>query len=355
MKKMNENKFLKIFTIVGFLAFAAVSCWATSESLHLLLPDLPIILCWAITIGFFFIASWGTKMIADSLNQNIYMEKRGVTLIGGIIIVLVFWLICSMPTNTHTFFFRNLIDEKVTTDIASTQGYLAQIKDNTVTEARINAKCAELENQVNAKLQSLEGEIKNPLNPGNGPETEKVLGEIAQILGVSKINKLSGTGNSVAERNKLYQAYREVILMQLENKKLNVVKQMLPSNDNYRKKAEKDWKNLELTKKYIDEGQLILTDAEDVKTVCNNINQGYSTIKAHQEFVDFKNETDKEAYTCDNPQTKVARLLSVYDVWVDFITGKEGGLAFIFWIIISILVDVAAFIFFDIAFKKRDM
>lgn len=352
---MNDNKFLKIFTLVGFLAFAGVSCWATAESLHLLLPSWPNVFCWAITIGFFFIASWGTKMIADSLNQNIYMEKRGATLIGGIIIVLVFWLLCSMPTNTHTFFFRNLIDEKVTTDIATTQGYLAQIKDNTVTEARINAKCAEIENQVNAKLQSLEGEIKNPLNPGNGPETEKVLGEIAQILGVSKINKLSGTGSSVAERNKLYQAYRDVILMQLENKKLNVVKQMLPSNDNYRKKAEKDWKNLELTKKYIDGGQLVLTDADDVKSVCNNINQGYATIKAYQEFVDFKNETDKEAYTCDTPQTKVSRLLSVYDVWVDFLTGKEGGLAFVFWIIISILVDVAAFIFFDIAFKKRDM
>ena len=352
---MNDNKFVKIFTLAGFLAFAAVSCWATAESLHLLLPSWPSLFCWAITIGFFFIASWGTKMIADSLNLNIYMEKRGATLIGGVVIVLVFWLLCSMPTNTHTFFFRNLIDEKVTNDIAATQGYLSQIKDNTVTEAKIQAKCAEIENQINAKLQSLEAEIKNPLNPGNGPETERILGEIAQILGVAKINKLSGTGNSVDERKRLYDAYRQTILMQLDNKKLNIVKAMIPSNDNYRKTATKDWKNLELTKKYIDAGQLSLTDADDIKTVCNNLNQGYSTIKTYQQFVDFKNEGDKEAYTCANPQTKVSRLLSVYDVWVDFIQGKQGGLAFIFWILISVLVDVAAFIFFDIAFKKRDM
>lgn len=351
---MNENKFLKMFTLAGFLAFAAVSCWATAESLHLLLPSWPVIFCWAITIGFFFIASWGTKMIVDSLNQNIYMEKRGVNLIGGIIIVLIFWLVCSMPTNTHTFFFRNLIDGKVTADIASTQGYLAQIKDNTVTQGRIQARCAEIENQINTKLQSLEAEIKNPLNPGNGPETEKILGEIAQILGVSKINKLSDKGNAVSKRNELYQAYRDVILLQLDNKKMNIVKEMLPSNDNYRKVAAKDWKNLELTKKYIDDGQLSLTDAEDVKTICNNLNQSYSTIKTYQQFVDFKNEDDKQLYTAANPQTKVTRLLSVYDVWVDFVTGKEGGLAFVFWIIISILVDVAAFIFFDIAFKKRD-
>ena len=350
---MNDNKFVKIFTVAGFLVFAAVSCWATAESLHLLLPSWPSVFCWAITIGFFFIASWGTKMIADSLNQNIYMEKRGATLIGGIVIVFVFWLLCSMPTNTHTFFYRNLIDEKVTNDIAATQGYLSQIKDNTVTDAKIQAKCAEIENQINSKLQSLEAEIKNPLNPGNGPETERVLGEIAQILGVAKINKLSGTGNSVDERKKLYDG--QTILMQLDNKKMNIIKAMSPSNDNYRKAATKDWKNLELTKKYIDDGQLSLTDADDIKTVCNNLNQGYSTIKTYQQFVDFKNDGDKEAYTCANPQTKVSRLLSVYDVWVDFIQGKQGGLAFFFWILISILVDVAAFIFFDIAFKKRDM
>lgn len=351
---MNGTNYLKLFSILAFLVFAAVSCWATAESLHLLLSSWPLIFCWAVTIGFFFIASWGTKMITDSLNQNIYMEKRGMTLIGGIIIVLVFWLLCSMPTNTHTFFFRNLISERVTTDIASTQGYLAQIKDNTVTDAKIQARCAEVENKVNTKLESLQAEIMNPLNPGNGPETEKILGEIAQILGVSKINKLSGVGNSVSERKTLYQAYREVILQQLENKKMNIVKEMTPSNDNYKKVATKDWKNLELTKKYIDGEQLSLTDANDIKTVCDNLNQGYSTIKTYQQFVDFKNEGDKENYTCENPQTKVSRLLSVYDVWVDFLTGKDGGLAFIFWIIISVLVDAAAFIFFDIAFKKRD-
>lgn len=352
---MNDNKFVKIFTIIGFIVFAAISCWATTESLHLLLPSWPKVFCWAITIGFFFIASWGTKMIADSLNQDIYMEKRGATLIGGILIVLVFWLLCSMPTNTHTFFFRNLINEKVTTDISTTQGYLAQIKDNTTTSARIIAKCTEVENQINTKLQSLEAEIKNPLNPGNGPETEKILGEIAQILGVNKINKLSGHGNSDAERKTLYQAYRDVILLQLENKKINIKKSMLSPSDNYKKLANRDWNNLERIKKYIAEEALSLTEANGVKQVCDKLNQGYSTIKTHPEFVDFKNEDDKDNYTCANPQTKVSRLLSVYDVWIDFLTGKQGGLAFVFWIIISILVDLAAFIFFDIAFKKREL
>ena len=145
---MNENKFLKIFTILGFLAFAAVSCWATAESLHLLLPSIPLILCWVVTIGFFFIASWGTKMIVDSFNQEIYLEKRGLHLLGGIVLTIIFWLLCSMPTNTHTFFFRSVIDNKVSQDITMTKNYLNQIKKNEVTETKIKLKCTELRNQV---------------------------------------------------------------------------------------------------------------------------------------------------------------------------------------------------------------
>ena len=91
-----------------------------------------------------------------------------------------------------------------------------------------------------------------------------------------------------------------------------------------------------------------------IKQICDKINQGYSTIKMYAQFVDFKNAEDKANYTAPSPQTKIARLLSVYDVWRDFVTGQQGGLSFIFWILIFILVDVAAFIFFDIAFAKRD-
>ncbi|MDE7074360.1 MAG: hypothetical protein K2O69_04830, partial [Odoribacter sp.] len=153
---MEKNKFLKLFSILAFFAFASVSCWATAESLHLLLPSWPSVMCWIVTIGFFFVASWGTKMIVDSCNQHIYIEKRGIRFIWGIFILLAFWLLCSMPTNTHTFFFRNIIHDKVTNDIATTQGYLAQIKDNIVTEEKIKLKCAELKNKVDIKL----GELK---------------------------------------------------------------------------------------------------------------------------------------------------------------------------------------------------
>lgn len=351
---MDNTNYKKILSLFGFLLFGAVSCWATAESLHLLLATWPIFFCYAIAIGFFIVASIGFKMILDSFNQNVYMENRGTHLVLGTVLVIVFWLFCSMPTNTHTFFYRNLINDRVCNEITTTQGYLAQIKDGTVTEDRINAKITEFKNQVNVKLGQLEAEIRNEANPGNGPRAKAILSEFASLLDVPEIKPLSFKGTSQQEREVLCREYRKMIYTLRDAKEKNIINEMTPANDNYKKVAERDYKNLDIVKENISNGNIDVNDAEDVKMVCDKINQGYSTIKMYSQFVNFKNNDDKVAYTSSNPQTKVSRLLSVYDVWVDFLKGRQGGLSFVFWILISILVDLAAFIFFDMAFKKTE-
>lgn len=351
---MNDNSTLKIAGLVGFLAFAAVSCWATTESLHLLLPSWPIIFCWAITIGFFFIASWGTKMIVDSLNQNVYMEKRGLNLIGGTFIVLVFWLLCSMPTNTHTFFYRNLVNQEVTSDIETTEYYLYQIKNNTNNEEQAKIQIQKLNNDLEILLGELEAEIKNSTNPGFGPKAEEIFNKFAKLLGVAKIDPLNAKANSVKEREALCQEYRKKMYTLAKSKANNIIQSIMRPNPSIIKDANTCIKNLDLVKKYIDSRQIDLNDADDIKDVCDKLNKGYSTINNNQQFVNFKTEQEKEDYTRVDSKTKVSRLLSVYDVWMDFFSGKKGGLSFVFWIFISILVDIAAFVFFDMAFKKRD-
>lgn len=351
---MNENKLLKIFCLLAFVAFATVSCWATAESLHLLLSSWPLIMCWVVTIGFFFIASWGTKLIVDSFNQKIYLEKRGLRLFSGLIILLVFWLVCIMPTNTHTFFYRSVINDKVSSDISTTEGYLVQIRDNTVTETKIQIKCAEAKNKIDVKLGELKAEIENDANPGFGPQSKAILRDFAELLGVAKIEPLTYKGTSVQARQRLYDAYRTKIYILLESRLMNIVKEMTPPNNNHQKQAEKDYKNLELVKKYIEDGTFDLNDANDIKAIGDKLNAGYATIRTYKQFVDFKDETDEASYTSPNSITKVKRMISVFDVWEDFLKGKYAGHGFIFWVIISVLVDLAAFIFFDIVFKKRE-
>lgn len=292
-------------------------------------------------------------MMIDSLNQNIYVEKRGLRLIGGIVLVFVFWLFCSMPTNTHTFFFRNLVGNMVTKDVSTTQGLLAQIRDNTVTEGKIQAKCAEVRNKIDIKLGELEAEIMNDANPGFGPKAKDILRDFADILGVAKVDPLTYKGLAKQDRQRLCDAYRNKIYILMNNKIMNIRKEMTPPNDNYRKVADMSWKNLEIVKRAIDNEELCLTDADDIATICKRLDEGYVTVKTYKEFVNFQDEIQKVHYTKDNAETDVKRLLSVYDVWIDFVEGKFGGWKFAFWILISILVDIAAFVFFDLAFKKE--
>lgn len=196
---MEQKNYLKIVWVAAFLCFAAVSCWATSESLHLLLSSWPLVLCWVVSVGFFIVASLGTKMMVDSLNQSVYLEKRGLHLIFGFLLFIVFWLICSMPTNTHTFFYRTVINDKVNTDISTTRGYLGQIKNNTNNETQAAKKVNELENNLSVLLGELEAEINNEANPGNGPKSNEILRKLANLLGVDKIEPLTYRGTSKQE------------------------------------------------------------------------------------------------------------------------------------------------------------
>lgn len=351
---MEQKNYLKIVWVAAFLCFAAVSCWATSESLHLLLSSWPLVLCWVVSVGFFIVASLGTKMMVDSLNQSVYLEKRGLHLIFGFLLFIVFWLICSMPTNTHTFFYRTVINDKVNTDISTTRGYLGQIKNNTNNETQAAKKVNELENNLSVLLGELEAEINNEANPGNGPKSNEILRKLANLLGVDKIEPLTYRGTSKQERVKLCDAYRTKVLLLAQNRANSIMKHILSPNSDNLKEVIRDDKNLELMKKYIDNKTIDLNDAEDIKGVCDKLNTAYNTVKKNSDFVDFSSKEDEATYTADSPVTRVKRMISVFDVWDDFLAGKYAGHGFSFWVIISVLVDIAAFIFFDLAFRKRE-
>ena len=81
---MGQKSTIRLVCLILFMVFAGVSCWATTESLHLLLPSWPIVFCWAVTIGLFVLSSIGSKLLVDSFNMNIYLEYRRLRLLGGL-------------------------------------------------------------------------------------------------------------------------------------------------------------------------------------------------------------------------------------------------------------------------------
>lgn len=350
-----QNKFLRLLFLIAFLALAGVSCWATAESLHMLLDTWPIVFCWIVTVAFFIIASLGTKLIADSLNQNVYVEKRGAKLIAGIFITLVFWLVCSMPTNTHTFFYLNVANGIAKEDIQTTSGYLNQLVNDTQIEVKIIEKQTELDNKIKAKLTDLETEIKNDANPGFGPNAKDILRQFADLLDVATVEPISYKSTSIQQREKLVDMYRKKIYALEETRKEAIRTSMTAANkEEYQKKARTDVKNLEFIANEMNNNPSALNDVTFAHEVDNRLLSGYATIKTYNDFISFQSEDDKARYIAEHPITKLKRLMSVFDVWYDVFAGKYSGHGFIFWIIISVLVDIAAFIFFDLTFKKTE-
>lgn len=349
---MNNFNFGRFFSFLAFFAFAAVSCWATAESFWLSLYPWPKIICWVMTIGFFVVASIGTTMIVNSFNQNIFVENRGWTLVGGIVLTLAFWLICSMPTNTHTFFYRSSINSVAKEDITTTAGYLEQLKNFSMSANYKINKIDSLNSKTEMLLGELEGEIMNEANPGFGPKSREILRKFAVLFEVSKIEPLSigSTSNRMviadAYRQKIYRM-KEAKIREIENE------QEVAEAAIFKPLASKNLTNLYNARTAIENKELDLNDAEQVTELNKVLNDGYSTIKTYSQFVSF-NDNDKSLYTAEKPITKVKGMISVFNVWKDMLTtNKYRGHGLWFWVVISILIDLAAFIFFDIAFARR--
>jgi hypothetical protein len=367
---MNQTKFLKIFSYAAFAAFLFISCWATVESLHLLLPTWPVPIFWIATIGIFVLASLGSKLIVDSFNQYDFVDNKGWRLIGGIVMLLVFWVLFSLPTNTHTFFYKSVVKEVMQGELVFVKDKLGELQNGGEAKKMVELEKAEFTTKVNAAFDRVHSEIMDPNNVGYGPRAKETIRNLANIL-----------GNGVE--------FQEPKFVNSHQGRLNCSDNLRRQKDNFLaiKLAERD-KKLEAlfsTKKIQDEiadniqkinkiQNALLVDADnfinpdnkEFKTAKGVLTNSLGIIKNYSDgFIkhyptaspllgsDYQQQQGKEIVKQDII-SKTQKLESVIEVWQDFFNGKYAGRGFVFWIIIAALVDIAGFIFFDIAFKKSE-
>lgn len=355
---MNQTNYLRLFSFFAFLVFGAVSCWATAESLHLLLASWPKIFCYLVAIGFFVVASIGTKMIVDSLNQKIYVENRRGRLFGGVFLVLIFWLAISMPTNTHTFIYRSVIGERVNNDILKTESYLSDIINNTINQEKTIQEINHLQQQAASYLVRVNQEIDQYNDPGDGPRTKAVIEEANQFAvrnGIGyQIQPRTSRGRSQQELTSAKGYYDQ----QFTN--MNAVieerchAQMQGPSVEVKNKASESYAELENIRTRIENKSIDLNSAEDLyDKVLSPLEKAYSIIQGNTNFIKWHNN-DAALYTASPIVTQSRRMVSVFEVWGDYMAGRFGGHGFFWWILLAVLVDIAAFIFFDLTFKKRE-
>lgn len=346
------EKFRIIGCGLGFLILAGISCWATEQSLHLLLPaGWPEALVWGITIAFFVVASLGTKLIVDSLSSYGFVDNKRLKIFGGVLLVLFFWLLMSMPTNTHTFFYNDKIGSVITKDIETTNKYLLQVVERgTASTLVLDSVGTVMKDQVEEERRHIVAQFNGdepPYKRGNGVKIGEHLNNINKILKsqLQQDQRYNSTDPTIL--NKYHIEINKALADGLKTHTISEQSVQAARRQKSRLAALND-----SIQDHIASGSL---SEPEIKQCEKELKDGYNIIATNKLFIDFDKESDdKEVYTKENAETRTKRMASVIDVFfVDFLQSKYPA-SFWYYVILSILVDIAAFIFFDIAFKNKN-
>lgn len=348
---MNNSSFFKIFAFVSFIAFAAVSCWSTTESLFLTLEhaEIPKWVFWIAVVGLYVLTSICVKLVLDSFNQNIYVEHRSVKFIVGLLGILLLWIAFSMPTNAHTYFYKQMAKNTAVKELKHVDGELQKLSSEHSFLETYNAEWDKYEADVMSRLNKIKAEIKDFQNTGTGDKTEACVAETEDILGIKTgtIARIKARDRSQKEINKACEHYDVAVKEQLAVKKQQHEANVQRAYADFQERM----KNVPLLRRNIKTTLEQLDDEQyDKEAVLKNarkvIGESYAELEAQFNGI----------YTYDENVYRSDRLVKVTKVWGDYFSGKfkHTDYTLWYWILLSIIVDIAAFAFFNLTFKKED-
>lgn len=358
---MGRTNYFRIFAMLAFIVLAALSCKWTAESLYMWHPDLTIYGAWAIAVLSFVIASLCFSQLLKALdrNEDFYGKLFGRTgaFLIGLFGLVFFWVCVSLPTNTHTLLYGANIKTVMIQDITRTKGYLTDLRDNNQRIKIIENQRDALAGQISTKLQAMQDEIRHPGHEGVGHRFNSIISDIERILSEAigrqiTIQRVERVGSNPREWQRTFDFYQNAVLANLRTYQVQ-------SNEQIRRVQEAmgdielkaKIHNLSLAQEDINDMNGV--NAEVIKTASNDLSKAYAYIKKNADYLKFKTEEDRARYTAEFPHTDAEDLLNVEEVVRDYVkTDRYKGMSY--WILIALLVDIAGFVFFNIAFNKKN-
>lgn len=354
---MRTLNYKQIICILAFLALAGFSCFWTAESLYIWQPSITLAGAWVIAVVFYIIASICFSRFIKGFDKHEYFpdglfSSRGGHLTFGLLGLIIFWLMISLPTNTHTLLYRASIKNVITTDLNRTQGYLQGLKDNNIEIKKINDRYNSKKEAVDALILRMIAEIDNPSAIGIGTRFKTILTELKAELG-SSIQEVAQVGTTrsqwlTAINYYQTQAYEKLKLLRAEcDREIAEIKNTM---------------NSQALKALINNNKIALSDMNNMKGInhvmidaaTEDLKQDYAYIKTNSQYIKFK-DNDEERYTREGALPEAQEMLDVTKVWKDAVTtDKYKGYGFFYWVFIALLVDIAAFVFFNLAVSKNN-
>lgn len=330
---MGNNNFLKLGAIILWIAVSVGSCYLTVESFYLLLDWSKWIL-WIFALAFFVLSSVGMTFIYDSLNSNsdLSNDKRTPCFVTGILMVLAFWGIFSLPTNTHTLYLQQNAIEVVKKDLTKAQKELDNLSNREIAIIDQDQK----RKNVRTLLSDLEVEYLNPSRRGLGWRCDTIIARIE--------NELSNTEEKFKidkSRGRTAKESFEHIERQVENKLENSVIKDPTERFNI---SEEHQIQMKATSRKINN---LLKDIDKMNP-STAVEKSQKPLESACSLLETY--TKKAEHEFDNTET--AKLKNVYGVLFSWFRGDLKGQGFAIWFVISILIDLAGFLFATIAFRN---
>lgn len=370
---MNEKSLFQKICAVAFLVFAIISCVATAQSLSLTLEmEIPFWISFAMmfifAFGIYLLTSHCFRLVIDACNMDVYVDHRRRDFVLGIFGVLLFWLVCSMPTNTHSLFYTKVIDKVV---IAELDNQKATLRNEAgLLDEGINIKYDNLIRHKKDEVETLKkqfiAEIDNTDRIGLGPEAFNILVSIEAACDKGR-NEFFGNrhtkqrNTSPYERTRIKEHYIPQInnLLQLVIDKLNEER-----NSEISRREEKRQMLLAYIRKIenvsAEQNKEEIPHQDRIKAARLVLDNAYNNpdyrdnILDNVEMLVDANAGHKDSNVESYKIYKTERLHSVFKLWSDYLSGKIRNLDFdmFYWVIISLIIDIAGLLFFAIAFRK---
>ena len=199
-------------------------------------------------------------------------------------------------------------------------------------------------------LAGVKREINDFQNIGTGDKTEARIVDVEDLLGLKTgtIARIKARNNSQKELNKVCEYYDKAVKDQLDIKKIQHEAKVSAALDDFQKRTKNIrpiCRDIETTLQQLDDPQY------DKEAVLKN-----ARIIIGRSYAELESQFNG-LYTYDENIYHSDRLVKVTKVWGDYMRGKFKNTDYTlwYWILLSIIVDIAAFAFFDIAFKKEEV
>lgn len=352
---MRNFNFLKIFSAIAFAIFAGWSCWATTKSLALTLEDgaVPIWLLLAGVLGLFVLTSYCTKLVVDSCMQR-YCDNRRVKFALGLIGVIFTWLLFSMPTNTHYFMYNKIAKDAAKEELTFIQHNINIDNKLSGIKAECEQELSHILSEYNSAFGEFTEEVRNNYDVGFGPDAQGELEDALEFLGkvmdeslrqdiISQVknNRNRWNFNTKDGRNGCIEFCRQQIapyLTRLEKACMQPYDDAVKQQDGMRAQANDIIADCASTIKALDSSENIEEPLKESRRVVTDAYSLVPELKAEYNGYPLKRATN------------------VVEVWSDFLDGKfkDRDYGLVYWILLSIIIDLAAFAFFTIWLKDDD-